>query len=93
MDHSSGSGWSGPAGLIRNSSRFLKILYLFGKSDIPAAALPSVRTSYAPHSVNTKLMTDGSSSCACWTIKFAPGCRRIPLESTPSSYIPGRSML
>lgn len=34
---------NGILGLIAPFSQFLKTLYLFGKSDIPAAALPSVR--------------------------------------------------
>lgn len=29
--------------IMKRISNFLKVLYLFGKSDIPAAALPSVR--------------------------------------------------
>lgn len=32
-----------PLGLITQAFEFLKILYLFGKSDIPVAVLPSVR--------------------------------------------------
>ena len=70
---------------------FLKILYSFGRSDIPAAALPSVRIILCIVCLATKNKVDGYSTHARRTSKLKFVRQRIHLESTTLAYFPGTS--
>jgi hypothetical protein len=66
----------------------LKIIYLFGESDIPAAALPPV-CGYAanPSSRFVAEKTDGDCPRARGPIKLAVNPRGISLEPTASTHL------
>lgn len=78
-----------PLELMSRITQFLETLYLFGKSDIPVAALPSVRNKQS--SANKAVLSsdiDGYSPRARWIFRFTSDRGRTPLEPTTSAYLP-----
>jgi hypothetical protein len=82
-------------GLGKLPFSFLKTLYLFGKSDIPAAALPSVCAGANSHmhrkGHRLTLGADGCSPCACCTMWLLPDSQGVSVESITSSHVSGAS--
>lgn len=70
-----------PLELMSRITQFLETLYLFGKSDVPVATLPSVSNKQPPA---TKAVLssdiDGYSPRARWNFGFASDREGTPLE-------------
>lgn len=90
MKDTSGSAPKDPLELMSRIPEFLKILYLFGKSDIPVAAIPSVRNKQCPL-INAVLsnIVDGYRPRARWIFRLASDREGTPLESITFAYLPG----
>lgn len=90
MKEASSSTLRGAIELMNRFSNFLRTLYLFGKSDIPVAAIPSVSSKQRPL---TKLILSRSivsySPRAHWFIRLASSCERTALEPIAFAYLPG----
>lgn len=76
--------------LMNRFSNFLRTLYLFGKSDIPVAAIPSVSNEQPPLTNPVLSRSVASySRRAHWFIRLGSDCERTALESITFAYLPG----
>lgn len=90
MKDASGSTPKDPLDLMSRITEFPKTLYLFGKSDIPVAVLPSVRNEEwaLTHAVLSNDV-DGYSPRTRWIFRHASDREGTSLEPITFAYLPG----
>ena len=78
--------------LFKRPGALLKTLYLFGKSDIPVALLPTVNSILPLLCHSTHEMVDRHSNCALRETECVCFFGRADMVSIASAYLPGRCM-